>query len=83
MADDFTPPDPDYVEDSRGTLCPVPVLAASKAIGKVPVGAVLEVQATDAGAAADLPTWAKRAGHEFLGTVPEAGYLRLFIRRLS
>ena len=74
---------PDHVEDSRGTLCPVPVLAASKAIGKVPVGGVLEVQATDAGAAADLPAWAKRAGHEFLGMTRETGYLRLFVRRLS
>lgn len=83
MTGDFTPPTPDHVEDSRGTLCPVPVLAASKAIGKVPVGGVLEVQATDAGAGADLPAWSKRAGHEFLGTTREAGYLRLFIRRLA
>ena len=81
MADDFTPPQPDHVEDSRGTLCPVPVLAASKAIGKVPVDGVLEVQATDAGAAADLPAWAKRAGHEYLGMTREGGCLRLFIRR--
>jgi TusA-related sulfurtransferase len=41
----------------------------------------MEVQATDAGAAADIPAWAKRAGHQYLGMLARAGYLSLFVRR--
>lgn len=81
MTDDLTSLRADHVVDSRGTLCPVPVLAASKGIVKVPVGGVIEVQATDAGAASDVPAWARRSGHEFLGVIEAPGYLRLFIRR--
>lgn len=81
MSEDLTSLQPDHVVDSRGTLCPVPVLAASKAVKDVPVGGVMEVRATDAGAAADIPAWAKRAGHEYLGMLQQEGYLRLFVRR--
>ncbi len=81
MPDDLTELRPDRVVDSRGQLCPVPVLAASKAVKDVPVGGVMEVQATDAGAAADIPAWAKRSGHEYLGMLQPEGYLRLFVRR--
>jgi tRNA 2-thiouridine synthesizing protein A len=81
MLDDLTSIRADLVVDSRGTLCPIPVLAAAKGIVKVSVGGVMEVQATDAGAASDLPAWAKRSGHEFLGAVAAPGYLRLFVRK--
>lgn len=81
MTDDLTTLQPDRVVDSRGALCPVPVLAASKAVAGVPLGGVMEVQATDAGAAADIPAWARRSGHEYLGMIQEAGVLRLFVRR--
>ena len=81
MAEDLTTIAVEKVVDSRGTLCPVPVLAASKAIGAVSAGGVMEVQATDAGAGADIPAWARRTGHEFLGAVQASGYLRLFVRK--
>jgi tRNA 2-thiouridine synthesizing protein A len=71
----------DLVVDTRGQLCPLPVLAAGKNIGKVAVGGMLEIQATDAGAASDLPAWAKRAGHEYVGMLQKEGYLRVFVRR--
>jgi TusA-related sulfurtransferase len=83
MTEDLTALRPDHVVDSRGTLCPVPVLAAGKALKDVPVGGVMEVRATDAGAAADIPAWARRAGHDYLGMLQEKGYLRLFVRRTA
>ncbi len=83
MTDDLTALRPDHVVDSRGMLCPVPVLAAGKALNDVPIGGVMEVRATDAGAAADIPAWARRAGHEYLGMLQEQGYLRLFVRRTA
>jgi tRNA 2-thiouridine synthesizing protein A len=81
MPEDLTTLRADHVVDSRGALCPIPVLAAGKGINKVRVGGVLEVQATDAGAASDIPAWAKRTGNEFLGAVDAPGYLRLFVRK--
>lgn len=81
MTEDLRTIPVEKIVDSRGTLCPVPVLAASKAIAGVSAGGVMEVQATDAGAGSDIPAWAKRTGNEFLGTLEGPGYLRLFVRR--
>ena len=73
----------DRVVDARGTSCPGPILAAKKGIGAVPVGGVMEVQATDSGTLKDLPAWSKKMGHDFLGSLDEAGFLRLFVRKMK
>ena len=67
--------------DARGSACPGPLLEAKKGIGKVKVGEVLEVLSNDAGTREDLPIWAKKVGHEFMGVMPADGYDRLFIKR--
>jgi tRNA 2-thiouridine synthesizing protein A len=69
------------VVDARGTSCPGPILAAKKGIITVTVGELMEVQATDAGTLKDLPAWARKMGHEFLGAVEEPGYWKLYVRR--
>ena len=71
----------DKVVDARGTSCPGPILAAKKGIAGVPVGGIMEVQATDSGTKKDLPAWSKKMGYEYLGEVEEAGYLRAFVRK--
>ncbi|MCV2394228.1 sulfurtransferase TusA family protein [Actinotalea sp. M2MS4P-6] len=68
------------VVDARGTSCPGPILAAKKAVRGVASGAVMEVLATDSGTLKDLPAWAKKMGHEYLGHYEDAGYLRLFMK---
>lgn len=73
----------DKVVDARGTSCPGPVLAAKKGMAEVKVGEILEVWATDSGTQKDLPAWAKKMGHEYLGVVEEAGYTRLFVRKMK
>jgi TusA-related sulfurtransferase len=72
---------PDLVVDSRATSCPGPILAAKKAIGGIPVGGVMEVLASDTGTLKDLPAWCKKMGHDYLGSVDDAGYLQLFLRK--
>jgi tRNA 2-thiouridine synthesizing protein A len=72
---------PDKVVDARGTSCPGPLLAAKRAISEVPVGGVLEVLSSDPGTKRDLPLWARKMGHEFLGVIEEPGYWRIFVRR--
>ena len=71
----------DLVVDARATSCPGPILAAKKAIGQIPVGGVMEVLASDSGTLKDLPAWCKKMGHEFLGSIDDAGYLQLFLRK--
>jgi TusA-related sulfurtransferase len=74
--------EPSNVVDARGSACPGPLLEAKKGIGSVPVGEVLEVRSSDKGTRNDIPIWAKKVGHEFLGTLQaEEGYDRLFLKR--
>ncbi len=78
---DLTQVHVDKVVDARGTSCPGPILAAKKGIGGVPVGGIMEVQATDSGTKKDLPAWSKKMGYDYLGELEEPGYLRLFVRK--
>lgn len=72
---------PASVVDARGSACPGPLLEAKKAIGKVKVGDVLEILSNDAGTKNDIPVWAKKVGHEYLGHLAADGYERIFVMR--
>ncbi|MGE4290713.1 MAG: sulfurtransferase TusA family protein [Desulfovibrio sp.] len=67
--------------DARGSACPGPLLEAKKGIGKVKVGEILEIYSNDSGTRTDIPAWAGKVGHEYLGVVAVDGYDKHFIRR--
>jgi TusA-related sulfurtransferase len=67
--------------DARGSACPGPLLEAKKAIGTVSVGETIEVLSGDSSTKADLPRWAAKVGHEYLGALAEEGFDRIFITR--
>ncbi len=69
------------VVDARGCACPGPLMEAKKAIGKVKVGEVLEILSNDPGTKGDMPLWANKVGHEFLGSLSADGYDRIFVVR--
>lgn len=69
------------VVDARGSACPGPLLEAKKGIGKVKVGEILEVLSGDPGTRDDIPAWAGKVGHDYLGLLEANGYDRLFVRR--
>ena len=71
----------DQVVDARGTACPGPLLEAKRAVVKVPKSGIMEVLSSDQSTNQDIPVWAKKVGHEYLGTIAEAGYWRIFVRR--
>ncbi len=71
----------DKTVDARGTSCPGPLLAAKKAMGEISSGQILEVLSSDEGTTRDIPKWAKKKGHEYLGTVEESGYYRIFVKK--
>jgi rhodanese-related sulfurtransferase/TusA-related sulfurtransferase len=61
----------------------MPVLKTKKAMEEMTPGEVLEVRATDRGSVADLQSWAKRVGHQYIGVVEEDGTFRHFLRKAS
>ncbi len=69
------------VVDARGSACPGPLLEAKKAIGSVSVGETIEIWSGDPSTKSDLPKWAAKVGHEFLGALAAEGYDRIFITR--
>jgi len=69
------------VVDARGSACPGPLLEAKKGIGQVKVGEILEIKSSDHGTRNDIPAWAKKVGHEYLGVLEAEGHDRLFVTR--
>ncbi len=67
--------------DARGTACPGPLLAAKKAIGEIATGQIMEVLSADEGTKKDIPKWATKKGHEYLGTVEESGYFKIYMKK--
>ncbi len=71
------------VVDARGSACPGPLLEAKKGIGTIKVGEVLEIWSGDPRTKEDIPKWAQKVGHEFLGAITADGYDRIFLKRLK
>jgi TusA-related sulfurtransferase len=69
------------VVDARGMACPGPLLEAKKSIGTVAVGETIEVWSGDPSTKNDLPKWAEKVGHVYLGAREGDGYDRIFITR--
>jgi tRNA 2-thiouridine synthesizing protein A len=81
MTTDLTTLKAAAVVDCRGSACPGPLMEAKKAIATVKVGEVLEVLSSDPGTKEDIPLWAKKVGHECIGSLPADGYDRIFVTR--
>jgi tRNA 2-thiouridine synthesizing protein A len=77
MTDNITS---DETLDCKGLSCPMPILKTKKAIGKMNSGQIIEVLSTDPGTKNDLPAFAKRGGHEYLGEKEDEGFSRFFIK---
>ncbi len=58
----------------------MPILKTKKTMGGMKSGQVLEIQSTDPGTKNDLPSFAKRAGHEYLGEKEDQGFVRFYLR---
>ena len=71
----------DKTVDARGSACPGPLLEAKRAMAAVPMAGVLEVLSSDIGTTEDIPLWANKVGHQCLGTIEEAGYWKVFVKK--
>ena len=71
----------DKTVDARGVACPGPLLEAKRAVPSVPLHGVMEVISSDVGTTEDVPLWARKVGHQYLGTLPDAGIWHVYLRR--
>lgn len=69
--------------DLKGLLCPLPMVKVSQNISKVPVGGVIRAVATNPGAMADIPAWAKSTGNEVLQAEKEGGEFVFLVKRVK
>ena len=75
-------PSADLRLDCRGLRCPVPVIRLATAIGDVPVGGVVAVEADDPATRADVPAWCRMRGQEYVGEgVADDGTPSYLVRR--
>jgi tRNA 2-thiouridine synthesizing protein A len=73
----------DQVLDVKGLNCPLPILRAKKALKAMPVGATLQVLATDPGAVKDFEAFCRTTGNELLESKAEDKLFSFVIKRTS
>lgn len=66
--------------DTRGLLCPLPVIRTQDRIAALAPGEVLEISATDPGALHDIPAWCRVHGHEVLSSTREGNDIRITVK---
>lgn len=77
---------PAMVLDTKGLLCPAPVVKTSQAVKQIQVGDVLQVLATDPGSKPDLTSWSRMTGNELLSVTEDGGSPKVYtflIRRMK
>ena len=74
---------PDLTLDTKGLNCPLPILKAKKALGKIPAGGTLEVLATDPGTVKDFAAFCRQTGHELVDSGEDGGVFTFLIKRTA
>ena len=67
--------------DAQGLKCPLPVLKARKALGRIGSGDELAVLATDPAAPDDFRAFCEQAGHTLIGIVERDSVFTITLRR--
>jgi tRNA 2-thiouridine synthesizing protein A len=72
----------DAVVDTRGLLCPMPVVKAKLALEEMKPGQVVKVLSTDPGSLKDFPAWCQETGNRLLlARKEEKGLYAFFIEK--
>ncbi len=70
----------DRILDASGLQCPMPLLKTKLELNAMAPGQLLEVVATDAGSARDIPAFLKLSCHELVSSSESNGNYRFVIR---
>lgn len=67
--------------DTRGLMCPLPVLRTAKVLRAAPVGDVVTVLADDPIAVVDIPHFCAEAGHRLISQTDDGDHQAYVIER--
>ena len=72
----------DAVLDTKGLICPLPVLRARKTLAAMPAGGLLTVMATDPSSVKDFQAFCRQTGHQLVeSTTDDLGVFHYLIRK--
>lgn len=74
---------PDHILDTRGLLCPEPLMLLHSAVRKVADGEVLKMLATDPSTLRDVPKFCQFLGYELLKHAEENTEFVFWIKRVE
>lgn len=66
--------------DARGAFCPGPLMELMKAAKDAAPGTVIELLTNEEGSRKDVPAWAEKMGHEYLGEEPEGNAFKMKVK---
>jgi tRNA 2-thiouridine synthesizing protein A len=66
--------------DTRGLLCPLPVIRTQNAVEQLAPGDTLIVLASDPGALHDIPAWCRVHGHEVVAMQREGNRISITVK---
>ncbi|WP_017755112.1 sulfurtransferase TusA family protein [Calidifontibacillus oryziterrae] len=66
--------------NAKGAFCPGPLLELMKAAKEAESGTILELLTNEPGSRKDVPAWANKMGHEFLGEEPAEDAYKLIVK---
>jgi tRNA 2-thiouridine synthesizing protein A len=69
----------DKTLDTKGMICPMPILKTRKALSEMPKGAVLEILATDPGSEPDFKAFCQTTGNRLIEFSQSGGVYRFLI----
>jgi tRNA 2-thiouridine synthesizing protein A len=68
--------------DTKGLMCPLPVLKARRALKDMAVGDVLEIEATDPGSVKDFEHFCETTGHRLIDANATGGIFSYRIEKV-
>lgn len=67
--------------DTRGQVCPMPIVTLAKGFKDLAPGQILALMATDPGAKKDVAAWAEKTGNTLLEMVEEGGVMTFYLKK--
>jgi TusA-related sulfurtransferase len=74
-------PAADRTLDTKGLLCPMPIVKLAKLIKELEPSQVVLLEATDPGAIPDVMAWSKNTGNPLLHHETEGKVMRFWIQK--
>jgi TusA-related sulfurtransferase len=68
--------------DCLGLYCPMPIVKTAQKFKELKPGEILEIVADDEGIKKDMPAWCQTTGNEFLGIEEEAGFYKVYVKKV-